>query len=231
MSGGNKAKRLEALQDRMGYRFSEPDLLDQALSHASSQTNRLNSNERLEFLGDRVLGLAVSAMLYERFPKETEGQLGYRFTNLVRKDTLAEVAGEIELAACIRMSPGERSAGGRENSSILADACEALIGAIFLDGGYDAAADFITRRWTPLADAHTGPLKDAKTRLQERCQKAGLALPQYDVTGQTGPDHAPTFTVTVSVEGRDGATGMGSAKQEAEQAAAGTMLENWEQGK
>ncbi|MEQ8503792.1 MAG: ribonuclease III [Rhodospirillales bacterium] len=228
MSGGAHAKRLSALQDRLGHRFSEPKLLEQALSHASSQSNRLNSNERLEFLGDRVLGLAVTEMLYAGFPKETEGELGYRFTALVRKETLADVARALDIAPCLRMSPGEQNAGGHDNASILADACEALIGAVFLDAGYAVAAALVHHFWKPLAKAHTGPLKDAKTRLQERCQKAGLALPGYSVTGQSGPDHAPTFTITVTVEGRAPVSGTGSAKQEAEQAAAEAMLTAWE---
>jgi ribonuclease-3 len=227
MSGGGPDKRLQALQDSLGHRFADPDLLVQALKHASGQQNRLKSNERLEFLGDRVLGLAVAAMLYARFPDESEGELGYRFTALVRKDTLAEVARGLNLAASVRLSPGERAAGGRDNPSILADACEAMIGALFLDAGYETAAAFVERNWLPLADAHKGPLKDAKTRLQERCQQAGLALPKYKVTGQEGPDHAPTFTVTVSAEGRPAQQGKGNAKQEAEQAAAAAMLEAW----
>lgn len=228
MSGGAHAKRLLALQDRLGHRFSEPKLLEQALSHASSQSNRLNSNERLEFLGDRVLGLAVTEMLYATFPKETEGELGYRFTALVRKETLADVARDLDIASCLRMSPGEQNAGGHDNASILADSCEALIGAVFLDAGYAIAAALVHRFWKPLATAHTGPLKDAKTRLQERCQKTGLALPDYDVTGQSGPDHAPTFTINVTVEGRAPVSGTGSTKQEAEQAAAEAMLTAWE---
>ena len=227
MSGGAKAKRLSALENRLGHRFGDPDLLAQAVKHASGEQDRLNSNERLEFLGDRVLGLAVSALLYERFPDETEGQLGYRFTALVRKDTLAAVARDLDLAPALQMSPGEKAGGGRDNPSILADACEALIGALFIDAGYAAAEAFVRRHWAPLADAHTGPLKDAKTRLQERCQKAGLALPVYDVTAQTGPDHAPTFTVTVRVDARPEKTGEGGTKQEAEQAAAAAMLDAW----
>lgn len=228
MSGGGDAgKRLSALQDRLGHRFDDQSLLKQALSHASGQSDRLNSNERLEFLGDRVLGLAVSALLYERFPDETEGELGYRFTALVRKETLAEVARDLDLAACLRLSPGEKAGGGADNPSIQADTCEALIGAMFLDGGFEPAAEFVRRHWEARADAHKGPLKDAKTRLQERCQKAGLNLPGYTVTGQSGPDHAPTFTITVTVEGRAPQTGTGGAKQEAEQAAAQAMLDAW----
>lgn len=227
MSGADTSTRHSALEDRLGHRFSDPDLLKQAFKHASGQTDRLNSNERLEFLGDRVLGLAVSALLYDRFPDENEGELGYRFTGLVRKDTLAVVARDLDLASCLKLSPGEKAAGGRDNPSILADTCEAVIGALFLDAGYDVAAEFVQRTWAPLADAHTGPLKDAKTRLQERCQKNTLALPAYAVTEQTGPDHAPSFTVTVTVEGRTDQTGTGGSKQEAEQAAAAAMLENW----
>lgn len=222
-SGGARA----ALEERLGHRFADPGLLDLALTHASSQAARLNSNERLEFLGDRVLGLAVAGMLYDRHPGETEGQLGYRFTALVRREALVAVAEKLDLAAFVTLSAGEAAGGGRGNPSILADALEALIGALYLDAGYDAARGFVETHWAPLAKAQAGPLKDAKTRLQERCQKNGLPLPVYSVTGQTGPDHAPTFTVAVAVPGRADAEGQGGTKQEAEQAAATAMLAGW----
>lgn len=222
-SGGVRA----ALEERLGHRFADPGLLDLALTHASSQSARLNSNERLEFLGDRVLGLAVAGMLYHRHAEETEGQLGYRFTALVRREALVTVAEKLDLAACVTLSAGEAAGGGRGNPSILADAMEALIGALYLDGGFDTARAFVETHWAPLAKSQSGPLKDAKTRLQERCQKNGLPLPVYTVTGQTGPDHAPTFSVSVAVPGRQAAEGQGSAKQEAEQAAAAAMLAAW----
>ena len=222
-SGGARA----ALEERLGHRFADPGLLDLALTHASSQAARLNSNERLEFLGDRVLGLAVAGMLYHRHPGETEGQLGYRFTALVRREALVTVAEKLDLAAFVTLSAGEAAGGGRGNPSILADALEALIGALYLDAGFEAARAFIEKHWAPLAKAQAGPMKDAKTRLQERCQKNGLPLPVYSVTGQTGPDHAPTFTVAVAVPGRKDAEGQGGTKQEAEQAAATAMLAGW----
>ena len=218
---------LSALQDRLGHRFADPALLTLALTHASSRSDRLRTNERLEFLGDRVLGLAVSRLLYDRYPEETEGQLGYRFIALVRKDALATVAEGLDLAGHLTLSMGESAGGGRANPTILADAMEALIGAIFLEAGFEAAEAVVAAHWAPLVEAQAKPQKDAKTRLQEKCQKQGKPLPTYAVTDQIGPDHAPTFTVTVSVEGRDDVQGQGGAKQEAEQAAAAAMLAAW----
>ena len=218
---------LAALEKRLGYRFAKPALLSLALTHASSRSDRLHTNERLEFLGDRVLGLAVARLLYERYPEEAEGELGYRFTALVRRDALATVAEGLDLAACLSLSVGEAAGGGRANPTILADAMEALIGAVFLDAGFAPAEALVAGLWAPLVAAQAAPQKDAKTRLQEKCQKRGLPLPAYTVTEQTGPDHAPTFTVTVAVEGREAASGQGGAKQEAEQAAAAAMLAGW----
>lgn len=219
---------LAQLEGKLGHTFADPALLSLALTHASSRSDRLRSNERLEFLGDRILGLSVANMLYERFPEEIEGELGYRFTALVRRDALAIVAAQIGMADYVKLSSGEIGAGGRENPSILADCCEAVIGAIFLDAGYAAADNFVRRFWTDQLDQQSGPVKDAKTRLQERCQQQGKQLPVYDVISRTGPDHMPTFVVQVTIDGRPPTIGDGKSKQEAEQAAADESLIAWD---
>ncbi len=217
--------RRDGLESRIGHRFSDAELLDLSLAHASSRQDRLKTNERLEFLGDRVLGLSIARLLYERYPDEAEGELGYRFTALVKKEALAEVARTIDLAAHMTLSGGEAAGGGRANPSILADCCEALIGAIYLDAGHDAAYQFVATHWQAQLERQKRPEKDAKTVLQEVCQSLGKTLPKYSVIDRQGPDHAPAFTVCVAVTGWPDARGRGGAKQAAEQAAAQAMLD------
>lgn len=214
---------LDRLEERLGHRFREPALLRQALTHASAAAPGA-SNERLEFLGDRVLGLIVAALLFERFPGETEGALARRFTALVRREALAHVAETIELGAHLVLSAGEEEAGGRANPGTLADACEAMIAALFLDGGLAAAEAFVRRRWLPLLDEAVPPPKDAKTALQEWAQDRGLPLPVYRETGRSGPAHAPTFSIEVQVAGRPPASASGPSKRAAEQSAAAELL-------
>jgi ribonuclease-3 len=217
------------IEHALGHRFSDPDLLRQALTHVSTLTEQGDgggvSYERLEFLGDRVLGLVVAAHLYERFPGEDEGDLAQRFAFLVRRDALAEIAGRLNLGAHIAVSAGEAAAGGRENPSLLADACESVIAALYLDGGLSVAERFIRDQWRPLVDADPTPPKDVKTALQEWAQARGLALPAYQEIGREGPAHAPHFHVEVTVTGLPPETGSGSSKQSAEVAAAETLLE------
>ncbi|MEK9671539.1 MAG: ribonuclease III [Rhodospirillaceae bacterium] len=222
------ADRLGALEAMLGHRFKDQSLLRRALAHASSKSDRLKSNERMEFLGDRVLGLCVAKILFARYPNELEGDLGYRFTGLVNRDALAEIAGVIGLGPYITVSTGEASTGGQENPSILADACEAVIGAIFLDGGFDPAFAFVSRAWEDMIRRQKRPEKDPKTRLQELCQKHDRRLPQYTVVDRTGPDHQPEFRVRVAVDRRPSEVGAGTSKQAAEQAAAVAMLAAWE---
>mgnify|MGYP002629754854 CR=1 FL=1 len=221
---------LEALQDILGYRFARPELLRQALIHSSSTSDRLDSNERLEFLGDRVLGLHVATMLYAKFPNEEEGPLGYRFSALVRRESLARVARSIGLGAFIALSPGEREAGGANKDGLLSDTCEAIIAAIYLDGGFDAAQPLIERYWTPLLDEDLSPPKDPKTALQEWAQARGHGLPEYETMGSEGPDHAPVFTVRVRVGivGGPEQSASGASKRAAEQAAAAALLKDLE---
>ncbi len=216
----------EALQKVLGYSFARPALLRQALVHSSSSGDRIHSNERLEFLGDRVLGLHLATMLYEKFPSEEEGALGYRFSALARRESLARVAREIGLGAHISMSPGEREAGGAEKDGLLSDACEAVIAAIYLDGGFDAVRPLVERYWTPLLDEDLSPPKDPKTALQELAQGQGQGLPEYETIGCEGPDHAPLFTVRVQINDGPERSANGASKRAAEQAAAAALLED-----
>ena len=219
---------LERLEKALGHRFSQRQLLRQALTHSSTARDRAGrgfTNERLEFLGDRVLGLAIADLLYERFPGEDEGALAKRFTALVRREALARVAADIGLARHIVLAPGEEEAGGRDNPSLLADTCEAVIAALFLDSGWETAARFVRSRWEPLMAEDVEPPVDAKTTLQEWAQGRGLALPAYSVVERLGLAHAPTFTVEVRVKGRDPARATGSSKRAAEQGAAKAMLD------
>ena len=219
----------DAFSRTLGYGFRDPSLLTQALTHPSvtkgRSKRRFTDYERLEFLGDRVLGLVMAELLYQRFPQEPEGDLAKRHVALVRREALARVAQHLRLGDHLSLSVGEDGTGGRENPGLLADACEAVIGAMFLDGGFDAARDFIRRHWTPLVDELSAPPKDAKTRLQEWAQAQALGLPVYTVTGQDGPAHNPIFLVDVSVPGYPPVSGRGNSKRMAEQAAATALME------
>jgi len=212
---------------RIGYRFKDPALLEQALTHISALSgarNRGGSYQRLEFLGDHVLGLIVSDMLFRTFPRADEGEMSRRLADLVRKEACADVARAIELGAAIRLGASENNAGGRNRTAILADVCEALIGAVFVDGGYPAASALIGRLWEERMRTPARPLRDAKTLLQEWAQARGLPTPSYREVERKGPDHDPEFRVTVELPGRAPAEGLGRSKRAAEQAAAGAML-------
>ncbi|CAA7622297.1 ribonuclease III [Magnetospirillum sp. SS-4] len=213
----------------LGHVFARSDLLTQALTHPSVGQGRRNSRsvpyERLEFLGDRVLGLVVADMLFQAFPDEAEGALARRFTALVRRETVARVALAIGLDGQLAMAKGDEDAGGRGNPGILADACEAVIGALYADGGYEVAARFVRAHWSGLMSEALAPPKDAKTTLQEWAQGRGKALPVYTVAGAEGPSHEPVFLVEVAVDGVGSASGQGPSKRIAEQAAAAALLE------
>jgi len=182
-------------------------------------------NQRLEFLGDRVLGIAVAEMLFRAFPEEDEGALARRLAALVRQDSLDAVAREIGLGRYLVISKGEEEGGGRDNPAMLADACEALIGAIYLDGGLEVARTFVETHWRPKMDAEAKPPQDAKTALQEWAQAAGLALPLYTVVKSEGPPHDPVFEVAVTVAGQQPESARGRSKRAAEQAAARRLLD------
>lgn len=215
-----------AFQDRIGHRFARPGLLAHALTHRSAADPRraqLDSNERLEFLGDRVLALLVAEWLAERFPEEREGDLGKRLGVLVARDTLARVAEGLGIAALLRVPPSEDRAGLRERANVLADALEAVLGAIYLDAGLDPARAMVRRLWAPLLEADPRPPMSAKSRLQEWTLGRGLGLPEYRLVSATGPSHQPVFVAAVRAAGRE-AEGMGESKRAAEQAAAESWL-------
>jgi ribonuclease III len=214
-------------EKRIGYRFRDPALLEQALTHISALTgarNRSGSYQRLEFLGDHVLGLVVSDMLFRAFPKADEGEMSRRLADLVRKEACADVGREIELGETIRLGASEANAGGRGRTAILADVCEALIGAIFVDGGYPAASALIERLWSARMRTPARPLRDSKTALQEWAQARGLPTPAYREVERKGPDHDPEFRVMVELPDLAPAEGLGRSKRAAEQAAAAAML-------
>ncbi len=216
-----------ALAERLGHRFARPELLVRALTHPSAAQHRGardDSYERLEFLGDRVLGLIVADLLLAHFPDEAEGALAVRHAELVRRETLAEVAGELGLERHLRLAKGEEAAGERQNPALLANACEAVIAALYLDGGLDVARGLIESFWMVRIESVSEPPQDAKTGLQEWAQKRGLALPHYRVVGREGPAHEPHFTIEASVAGHQPAQGEGRSKRLAEQAAAERLL-------
>ena len=221
-----KAAR-DALARRLGHQFTNPDLLERALTHASRNARggeAVDTYERLEFLGDRVLGLVVADLLYHHFPDEEEGALARRFAMLVRREALAEVAQELDFGPAGILARGEEAAGAHENPAILSDCCEAVIAALYLDAGLETARRFIEEHWRPRLEADPTPPKDAKTELQEWAQGQGRPLPIYTEVGRHGPPHDPWFTITVEVDGEETAEGSGSSKRQAEQAAAETLL-------
>src|SRR5580700_3849197 len=192
----------ESIESILGHSFSRPGLLREAMTHRSATrpgARGSGSNERLEFIGDRVLGLLMAEWLIERFPHEQEGDLGRRLALLVSQPVLAEVADTIGLGEALSVAPGEARAGVKRRATVLADALEAALGAIYLDGGVEPAREFVRRAWDRAMSAQEAPPKDAKTALQEWAQKRGLELPIYTVSARSGPPHAPVFEVTVSV--------------------------------
>ncbi len=225
-----KVRRAEAavaaLERAIGYHFRNSAILDNALTHVSALGggSRTGSYQRLEFLGDHVLGLVISDMLYRAFPRADEGELSRRLADLVRRETCAEVARAINLGAAIKLGASEASAGGRVRTAILADVCEALIGAVFIDGGYAEAAAMIERLWGERMRVPARPLRDPKTLLQEWAQARGLPTPVYREIARTGPQHSPEFRIAVALPNREQAEGLGSSKRAAEQAAAAAML-------
>ena len=209
----------------LGHVFADPALLDDALTHRSAAIGGAVGYERLEFVGDRVLSLVVANWLFDAYPDEPEGDLARRHVALVRRETLAEIAREAGIGPHIRVSRGEEEAGSRENEAILADVCEALIAALYRDGGIGAAESFIRRHWQTRLHGPQRPPQDAKTALQEWAQGRGLPLPRYEIVTREGPDHAPVFCISVAIEGQPLAEGQGPSKRAAEQAAAARLLE------
>ena len=219
------------LESALGYRFRDPAWLEQALTHSSMTGMRggvTRSNERLEFLGDRVLGLVVAHLLVERFPDDAEGALTQRQVAMVRTESLAAVAAGLDLGRWLKTAPGEIGAGGTLRTSLLADGCEALIGAIYLDGGFAAAQEFIARLWAPLLETVRVPPRDAKMALQEWAHAHGPEVPAYRVVEVSGPAHATTFTVEARLGAYPPRMASGSTKRAAERAAAGLLLADLE---
>jgi ribonuclease-3 len=212
----------KVLEQILNHRFSDRTLPGRALTHRSVEG--APSYERLEFLGDRVLGLAVAEMLYTQFPDEDEGAMARRYAHLVRQDTVARVALSVGLGALMELSKGEEDLGGQSNPSLLCDVCESVLGALYLDAGYVKAQAFVRSHWAALIDEDPTPPKDAKTGLQEWAQGLGLPLPSYAITGREGPAHRPLFTVTVTVKGEEPESACGASKRVAEQAAAEMLL-------
>jgi ribonuclease-3 len=238
---GRRRQRTEPaaieLATRVGHTFADPSLLEEALTHRSAldrqRTRKLTfpfGNERLEFLGDRVLSLVVADMVLRQFPDEAEGELARRHTALVRAEALGEVARIIGLGTYLRLGDSERATGGETKLTILADACEALIGAIYRDGGLAAASAFVERHWAPFLHSDPQPPRDPKTALQEWAQGRGLPIPIYREVGREGPPHKPRFVIEATVEGSAPERGTGGSKREAERAAAQALLARLEAG-
>lgn len=213
------------MEERLGHVFADRDLLKRALTHSSA--NARVSNERLEFLGDRVLGLIVAEELHARYPEDAEGALALKYNALVRQEACARAAQAAGLGDHLILANSEAGSGGRRKGAILAGACEAVIAALYQDGGMDAARRFVACYWADAFATLGNDMRDAKTTLQEWAQarKGNSAAPVYTLVDREGPDHAPRFVVKVSVSGHDDLTGEGGSKREAEQDAAKKMLE------
>ncbi|KCZ87991.1 ribonuclease III [Hyphomonas jannaschiana] len=221
--------RLKAAQDAIGYKFKDTKLLVRALTHPSAVGGGdavRDSNQRLEFLGDRVLNLVIAERLMERRKMESEGELAPRLNRLVKKGACADAVRHLELQEFILLSDGEEAAGGRKRESTLGDACEAIIGAIFKDGGLSPARKFIEKAWAPQFASTPAETKDPKTLLQEWAQGQGLPLPDYDVLSRSGPDHEPIYEIEAKVDGRGSAVATGPSKREAERSAAALLLQS-----
>lgn len=216
------SRALLAAAARLGHDFARPGLLHEALTHPSTAAGA--HNQRLEFLGDRVLGLVIAEALLAADPTATEGDLAPRLNALVRKETCAEVAAELDLGAALRLGRSEMLAGGRRKVALLGDAMEAVIAAVYLDAGLDAARALILRSWGPRIGAAPGYARDAKTQLQEWAQARGLPPPTYRDLDRQGPDHAPVFSVEASLTDGHAATAAASSKRAAQQAAAEALL-------
>jgi len=214
---------LKAFEGRIGHHFTTPEFLNRAVTHASMSSANRDDNQRLEFLGDRVLGLVMAEALLALDPGATEGQLAPRFNALVRKETCADVAREIDLGQVLKLGRSEMISGGRRKQALLGDAIEAVIAAVYLDAGFDAARDMVLRLWGKRVKTVKEDARDAKTALQEWAQARGLNPPKYVQTDRSGPDHAPVFTITAQLENGQEAAATANSKRNAEQTAA-TML-------
>jgi ribonuclease-3 len=223
-----RPRKYKELEKALGHRFKNQQLIEVALTHASMRGGKAqkSDNERLEFIGDRVLGLVMAEALIERFPSANEGELARRFNRMVRGEACARVARAVGIGSHLILSDSEAGSGGRAKGTILADAMEAILGAVFLDAGFEAARGVVRTLWDSQYEqqpTNAGP--DAKSALQEWAQGKGLALPEYIEVSRKGPDHAPRFTSEVRIVGCAPARGEGASKRAAEQAAARILLE------
>ena len=215
---------LSAFQTRLGHTFATPEHLIRAVTHASISTEARPDNQRLEFLGDRVLGLVMAEALLQADPTASEGQLAPRFNALVRKETCADVARQIDLGAVLKLGRSEAMSGGRRKEALLGDAMEAVIAAIYRDAGFDAARDAILRLWGKRIDTVKEDARDAKTSLQEWAQARGQTPPEYREVARKGPDHAPVFTIEARLTSGEAMRASAPSKRAAEQAAAKALL-------
>lgn len=219
------AAEIRAFSARLGHEFTQPELLSRALTHGSIASATRPDNQRLEFLGDRVLGLVMADALFAADRGATEGQLAPRFNALVRGETCAEVARDIGLGDVLKLGRSERLSGGRRKEALLADAMEAVLAAVYLDAGLEAARAVILRLWADRLETVEDDARDAKTALQEWAQAKGMPPPVYEMTGREGPDHAPVFDITVRLaDGRIASARGAGTKRAIEQAAAGEMM-------
>lgn len=223
------AADLAAFSARIGHDFAQPELLTRAVTHASLSSPSRPSNERLEFLGDRVLGLSIATALFQADDRAAEGQMAPRLNALVRQETCAEVAREIGLGEVLKLGRSEMMSGGRRKEALLGDAMEAVIAAVYLDAGFDAARAVVLKLWGDRIAAAQVVTRDPKSVLQEWAQARGLPPPTYVETARTGPDHQPVFTIEVRMASGETASGEAPGKRQAEQAAARALLARLEQ--
>lgn len=221
---------LKALEARIGHHFSRPELLVRAVTHSSMSSPTRDDNQRLEFLGDRVLGLVMAEALLAQDRKATEGQLAPRFNALVRKEACADVARQIALGDGLKLGRSEMLSGGRRKQALLGDAMEALIAAVYLDAGFETAKEMVIRLWGARVHEVEADARDAKTSLQEWAQGRGMKPPSYEMVSRTGPDHAPVFRIAVRLDNGESAEATDNSKRKAEQAAAKALLERLEVG-
>ncbi|WP_147126310.1 ribonuclease III [Shimia ponticola] len=217
---------LKAFQDRLGHSFARPELLVTALTHASLSSATRSDNERLEFLGDRVLGLVMAEALLDADNSASEGQLAPRFNALVRKETCADVARQVDLGAVLKLGRSEMMSGGRRKDALLGDGMEAVIAAIYRDAGFVAAQKVILKLWGKRITTVEEDARDPKTSLQEWAQARKLPPPKYVEVARSGPDHAPEFTIEARLENGQSAQAKAGSKRQAEQTAAKTLLKN-----
>jgi len=224
------SQELQAFSGRLGHDFDDPALLVRALTHASIGSATRPDNQRLEFLGDRVLGLIIADALLSADSGASEGQVAPRFNALVRKETCADVARQIGLGDVLKLGRSEMMSGGRRKEALLGDAMEAVIAALYLDAGLETTRSIVLSLWGDRIDRVDADARDAKTQLQEWAQARGLSPPRYIEKGRSGPDHAPVFTIEVQLDNGETATAKARAKRQAEQAAARMLLDRLEAG-